>query len=603
MLERIVIDGFLRIAEADLDLTSHHIHAFSGDNEAGKSSLVEAIAFCIRGLSPRVRLKGQFDELLFRGKKKGTVSLVLDGFDLTRTIKTGKLETTAPLDYHDLLVDIQLGRAKYGLCDQKELRQMMQRTFGVESSTKYIGERLEKKGITPDMVARVLPLLKAGGFETASQTAHGRYLEKRGAWEQITGEKYGSNKSQDWKPADAGLYQTVDAEELQRARAAVTDGQKAVAQANQQLGALTKAAELQSDAEVLESIEDIETHLQSLIDVQTTYQDELPILRKKMEVELAEVDTEITKLSTDIDRAKMEAATLECPVCKAPLKLHAQGEKAHLLKAEGVDRRAGISLATLMDQLKDAKDLRADLVDTRTKKIKKVEQTLLEVTRDKEAEQAKLDKANAAKSVKVTPEDVIAAEQAADQATQAYESAKSAMAKLESDDANAKSLVTRKKQADELAHEAAQWALTADLLSNNADSIPSELVQRTVGPINAMLMKICSKWEQLPITIDASMGISRGDGCKYYLLSESAQWRSDVAVQLALAATGTLKLVAIDRFDVLQPSSRVAFFDMLEWFTDQHPDVSVILTGTLKSKPDLGDKIKSWWIQDGEVFE
>lgn len=601
MLERIVIDGFMRIAEADLDLRSHRIHSFTGPNEAGKSTLVESIAFCIRGLSPRVKYKHQFDELLFRGKKKGTIKLVMDGFDLTRNIKTGKLETTAPLDYHDLLVDIQLGREQFGRCAQEDLRQMMQKTFNVESTTKYIGERLEKKGITKPMVDRVIPLLKAGGFETASETARQRYLGKRGAWEQVTGETYGSNKAADWTPKDADQYKAVNAEELKQAQDAVTDASKKRSTADQHLGAMNKAAELQSAAEQLESIEDIETHLQSLLDVEKAYQDEIPSLRKKMETELAGVDAEIEKLNNDIQKAKMQAATLECPDCGAPLKLHTEGDKARLVKAEGVERREGVSLSALIEQLEDARALRYELVTARTNKIQKTEKNLLDASRDREAEQRKLEVAKAATTQKVTPADIEAAEKAVDDTTLAYENAKSHLAKLQSDDANFAGLATRKANADEIAHEAAQWSLASDLLSNKPDSIPSELVQRTVGPINNMLMQICSTWGQPPIVIDGSMGLMRGDGYRYNMLSESAKWRADVAVQLALAALGTLKLVAIDRFDVLEPSARGPMFDTLDWFSEKHPDVSIILTGTLKSKPDLGETIKSWWIENGEV--
>lgn len=603
MLEQIQIDGFMRIAEADSDIRSHRIHAFTGANEAGKSSLLESIAFCIRGLSPRVKYKHQFDELLFRGKKKGSVKLVMDGFDITRNIKTGKLETTAPLDYHNLLVDIQLGREQFGLCAQEDLRQMMQKTFNIESTTKYIGERLEKKGITKSMVDRVIPLLKAGGFETASETARQRYLEKRGAWEQVTGETYGSNKAIDWEPKDADLYKPVNMEELKLAQEAVGVANKKRSEADQRLGAMNKAAELQSAAEQLESIEDIETHLQSLLDVEKAYQDVIPSLRKMMEAELTGVDAEIEKLNNDIQRAKMQAATLECPDCAAPLKLHTEGDKARLVKAEGIERREGVSLSALLEQLEDARALRHELVAARTAKIQKTERNLLDASRDREAEQRKLEVAKSASAAQVTAADIEAAEKAADEATIAYENAKSYLAKLQSDDANFTGLAVRKTKADEIANEAAQWSLASDLLSNKPDSIPSELVQRTVGPINNMLMQICSTWNQPPIVIDGSMGLMRGDGYRYNMLSESARWRADVAVQLALAALGTLKLVAIDRFDVLEPSARGPMFDMLEWFSEKHPDVTVLLTGTLKAKPELGDVIKCWWIENGEVTE
>lgn len=602
MLEQIQIDGFMRIAEADMDLRGHSIHAICGDNEAGKSSLVEAIAFCLRGLSPRVKLKGEFEDLLFRGKKKGQIKLVMDGFDLTRAIKTGKLETVAPLDYHELLVDIQLGREQFGKYDSVKLRQMLAKTFNIDSSSKYIGERLQKKGITEEMTGRILPLLKAGGFESACQTAIDRFAEKRGAWEAVTSEKYGSLKSQDWEPKDKDQYAEVSAEYLDTARVTATAANQAYADANRNLGSLQRAAEVLDSAEQLESIEDIQTHLQSLVDVEKAYQDELPVLRQSLASELEIVDREVGMLNNQIMQAKMAVATLECPGCAMPLKVHTEGGKALLVQAEDVERRDGPSLTALNEQLQESQDLKKTLTETRTAKIRQMEKNLLDAQSDKRKEEDKLSKARAAAEVSaVTPEDVTAADQAVTDAKLAMEQAKSALAKLESDKANFDGLATRKQRADAIAAEAAQWSLAADLLSNKAESIPSELVQRTVGPINRLLMEICGNWNQLPFVVDASMGVSRGDGHRYALLSESARWRMDSAIQLALAALGPLKLVALDRFDVLAVEWRGDFFDMLEWYASTYPEVTVITAGTLKSKPDLGESIKSWWVQDGEI--
>jgi hypothetical protein len=97
------------------------------------------------------------------------------------------------------------------------------------------------------------------------------------------------------------------------------------------------------------------------------------------------------------------------------------------------------------------------------------------------------------------------------------------------------------------------------------------------------------------------MSVARGDGTPYNLLSESARWRADVTVQLALARLSALKLVIIDRFDVLEAAARPAFFDMLSAYAASNAQTSVIVMGTLKGKPADMPGIKFWWVEDGQI--
>jgi recombinational DNA repair ATPase RecF len=97
-LERLTIHNFLRLAELDVDLSTHPVHLFCGPNEAGKSTVAEAIRFAVLGDSPRVALKKNYERLVHSGAKKGSVSLMFGGAQVTRNVGTGQTESPIPLD-------------------------------------------------------------------------------------------------------------------------------------------------------------------------------------------------------------------------------------------------------------------------------------------------------------------------------------------------------------------------------------------------------------------------------------------------------------------------------------------------------------------------
>ncbi len=600
MLESIRIDSFQRIAEASLDLAGTKIHIFSGNNEAGKSSIVEAVAFAIRGISPRVKLKGSFDELIFNGKKSGSVMLKMDGFDVHRSIKGGKLTTTAPLDYPELLVDIQLGRERFGKSDEKALRKMLMNIFGVEGSNEYVTQRLKARGIDDVIIKSCLPLLSAGGFSSAFQAATEKCTEVRGAWTEITGEKYGVNKADDWKPAELLKYPETKAEDLQQAQTNANALKEKRDAAQRAIGVLETASKKAERLNITESLEDLEARLEQIKLNQQQHMDDSTAERKRLETEVESCNTEIDSLKAKIEAAKMAIATLECPACAKPLVLHTEGQNVRLVSVD-TPRRDGPSLDSLRAELRDTEGVKTAAVEKRTVKINEFERKFNECIKEAAHINEKITLVKEGVT-KITAEDVKQVQTTAEQAEADYQRSLSWFTKLNTDKEQRSRLVQKQLRAKQLHVELNQWDIVATALGNSTDSIPSELLQKTIGPINDTMIKICQHFACQPIVVDSGMHLSRGDGTPYYLLSESAQWRADVVVQLALAALSKLKIVAIDRFDVLQVASRPDFFEMLEWYASQY-DVTVLATGTLKSKPDFGDAIKSWWIEEGRVTE
>ena len=92
-IERLTVSNFMMLHEADIDLSGGALHCFCGSNEAGKSSISEAIRFALLGDTPRVSLKKDYPSLVSEGEKKGAVKVRVDGIEVNRDVATGKAGT------------------------------------------------------------------------------------------------------------------------------------------------------------------------------------------------------------------------------------------------------------------------------------------------------------------------------------------------------------------------------------------------------------------------------------------------------------------------------------------------------------------------------
>lgn len=605
MLQRIVIDGYQRIAYADIDLTQAPINVFVGDNEAGKSSIKEAVAFALRGTTPRVEFKKDYEELVYRGKKNGSVSLAMDGFEVFRTIKSGKMETAAPLDYPELLVDLQLGVVGFGEADPVQIRRMLNTVFKLEAPVEFIKQRLKAKGVTDDMLARTLPLIKAGGFESASEAAKQSEQQQRGAWSAITGETYGSTKAKGWKAPDMDSVMPITDAAVAKQEKHLADSNALVSVVNKKLGALEEAArqaEVMDDGENI-SIDDLNGIVAALTAEHAELVSDTQRLRDKRDQELIVIDTELSRIEKAIDEKKMAMATLECPHCGEPLKLHTDAaKKISLTRADAAKKSLGPPLSELQAELDETKSTKVGVQQSRSAKIRDLEIASNRAQQQLAAARERLTAVTKAADVRrVTPDEIAEAADAVAEAENTQLMSSSALLKIKSDRLNYEANVKRAKDAAVAADLCAQWGVISDALSNKPDSIPSELAAKTMGPINETLANLCLVWNQPALAMDARMMLRRGDGMAYNQLSESARWRADASMQLALAKLSNLKLVILDRFDVVAPAARGDFFDMLSTYAIENPDISVLVMGTLRAKPDDESGLRFHWIEGGVV--
>ena len=88
-ISKIRVSNVLRISDVSIESTAPVI-LVAGANEAGKSSLLDAIACAMHGKLPRVELKKNLGEAVHLGKENGFVEVSTDGGDYSVTLPSGK---------------------------------------------------------------------------------------------------------------------------------------------------------------------------------------------------------------------------------------------------------------------------------------------------------------------------------------------------------------------------------------------------------------------------------------------------------------------------------------------------------------------------------
>jgi len=144
------------------------------------------------------------------------------------------------------------------------------------------------------------------------------------------------------------------------------------------------------------------------------------------------------------------------------------------------------------------------------------------------------------------------------------------------------------------------WTGMADALSPTG--IPAEILADAIGPVNDTLKRLSGIAGWSPVEISADIDVTFG-GRLYGLLSESERWRCDATIALAIATiSSVLRLVLLDRFDVLDLPSRNQAIALMRAMTSDREIDSVIVAGTLKEQ--MG-KTPEWlqavWIDGGHI--
>ena len=145
----------------------------------------------------------------------------------------------------------------------------------------------------------------------------------------------------------------------------------------------------------------------------------------------------------------------------------------------------------------------------------------------------------------------------------------------------------------------AQWEAIADALAPNG--IPGEMLGEALVPINGRLVDSSSITDWDLVAICADMTITMGDsGRPYALLSESEKWRADAMIAEAVSHLSGIRLLVLDRVDVLDLAGREDLLYWLDGLAAGGEIETALLFATLKAVPArLPENVAAVWIENG----
>jgi hypothetical protein len=420
----------------------------------------------------------------------------------------------------------------------------------VKADRETVTRAMRDEGVPDTIIEQVCALLR-GGFEAAASEAATQASEARGAWKAITGEAYGTQKAQNWRPA-LEIEAPSDAD-IARAEDLLTQAQDRVTHLMELAGRVRAAlpperlADLQKQA----------------ADQASAAQEELRAEREAQQA--AEALAELTARASAPE-------TLTCPCCGASLAFEdrvlvessetaiARPTEEELQAAKRRDQAARQALAEARARVTAAAGAARAL------------ETAVTVTQAERDEAATLDEAR----------------RAVDLQKSAYARLLQARTLHEQADMRAQKALA--------AHEAVLgWLKVKELCSPSG--LPATLLARALDPFNALLRAYADAAGFAPAQVERDLSLTYA-GRPYALCSESEQWRADTLFAMAVARLSGAKVVLLDRFDVLHPDDRG---QVLDWLTDQSTGMqTVILAGTLAKRPEADDLLDVLWLGDAQ---
>lgn len=571
-ITKLEITNFQGLRHAALDVSAP-VLLVAGHNGAGKSSLLDAIAMAFNGQPRRVSLKKEMDKLITEGAKKGEARVEwLDAANEVQVcgvaLPTGKGSPLTDSPFLPYVLDASL----FAALDSKERRKVLFELSGASTSPNQIAERLIAKGHAAALVEKVKPLLRTG-FPAAVEQAKAYASEARGAWKAITGENYGSEKAIDWAPELVATVVTDD--QVAEAGKNLQQFEDDLAEAQQTLGA-SKQARLAADGRAqriakLRELAELEPRRRNKLTTDEQSQDEWS--EKVMAAELA-------------SSGSVPHQPLTCPHCQGAVDLQAGALVVHQPPEKIADAEAAKRLPEYREYLASAQRAVAN-------SQRDLDECLAA------GEQIKALEAESASAP--TAEAIANGEQAINELRQTRDASRAKLVALqEALEATAQREASIKK-AQTAHQDVVAWTGMADALSPTG--IPAEILADAIGPVNDTLKRLAATAGWSPVEISPEIDVTYG-GRLYGLLSESERWRCDAVIALTIATMSCLRLVLLDRFDVLDLPSRGHAIALIRAVTFDREIDSVVIAGTLKEQmAKTPDWLQAVWIDKGHIAD
>lgn len=550
-LSKIDINNFCGLRYVKIAVTAP-VLMIAAHNGAGKSSLLDAIKLAVTGEPSRVVLKGDYGQMIKEGSKTGDVAVTLDGRDCTYDLKAKKgvaFNHADEMPAMPYVLDATLF-AKASLADRRNL---LSAITGSTPTPELIIKRLLERGCESTLVEVLKPVLRLG-FEASHKEAKNKQKEARGAWGAVTGETYGDLKGGDWK---APRPEFVDEELL-----AKQEKELAILEADhdsntQQIGALEQQWRDANNAQA-----------------QVTALQEKADLLKRRQDKKANDEKELDRMLTLIASLDVK----ECPCCQA-----------RLITKGGELLQAGLSGLT--------KEL-PNYIQARDMFMRAIANDVRDIAESQAAQEQLKNMGALANPALMLPNieslririNAMKAERA---------TLKASIHKLQTDKRALEEASTKESNAATYHANIQAWGKIADALA--PEGIQSDLLVGALKKVNARLRQSADDTDWFQISVGADMAIT-ASGRPYNLLSESEKWRADAHLTEMISHLSGLKLMVLDRMDVLGTDNRNTCVQWLDILADEGDVDTIVVAVTLKEKPkSMPASYQVAWIADGEV--
>ena len=590
-ISRIAIKNFLGARHIDAHLNKP-INLFAGANGAGKSSIQEAVRMALTGESVRVAHKKDYLQLVSEGEEHAEIDVHVDGHGVfSMNLPSGK--STPALESPSL--PYVLNAQRFASLPPNERRTFLFGLMNLSADGDTVVKKLSEAGCAPDKIEKIRPLLRID-FETAQKEAAGKSREAKGAWRAVTGETYGSKKAEGWAAIAPAVDEVLIAELEAELATTQTESESAIATLAE---IKTRASVAQGNAQRIAGLTEKAGRIKRIKEALAF--DEAGVIEWTQKLEAARAAAQGEKrvgLVHDLARSLSDSLSIVIPF----------GDMNEFQR--GILREANANLDAYGNQ-HGAIPSEQQIPNAESKQSLPEYERSLSIYQNAvangkrnlaaaEAAAAALE-SMAADQAQATPTDdeILSANKTIADLREHKKAIEKALNSLRDD--KRRSLESDDKTIKAANHhlEVQQWELIADQLAPGG--IPASILNDALEPINERLetSAMLSTWPV--VKVNGDMGILYGNRA-YDLLSESEQWRVDAMLAEAIAYLSGEKLLALDRFDVLDLGGRE---DLLLWLSDLAEDGEIetaLIFGTLKGLPaNLPENIAAFWV-DGGVF-
>ncbi len=591
-IERISISNFLGARAIDLVFDSP-VQLMCGPNGAGKSSVRDGIALALTADLGRVGLKKDAPQLITDGADGANVVLQTSAGEVAVAIAaSGRIADSLKGVELPPALPYVLDGQRFARMTPEERRGFLFGLMGLSAGGDEVRKRLAARGCDVQRAEAVMPMLRAG-FDAAAKEAATKAREAKASWREITGETYGEKKAEGWRPALVNF----DEKQLRAAEAALEATEAGLEAANQRLGKLQLAQTQHRQAEQRAA------GLREKAGRRQRITEKLKLDR----AELAEWEPKLAR----VQAAAQPKVGLVHDLARATDSLLREFASAGYGGETEVHEEARAALGAYEREHGPlAKTTAHDAeVAPKLQQYEKAVALYRSAVANGERDLAEADAAA------VALEQLDAGERAPDQAEvdaaarhrddlKAEKGVNAAkVAQLRAAEREERQAVEKIKRATAAHQSVVAWAAIADALGPGG--IPGEILTEALDPLNERLAQSALDTEWMQVGVDGEMQISVGSaGRPYALLSESEKWRVDAMLAEAIAHLSGLRMLVLDRMDVLDLQGRQ---DLLAWLDNLAEDGELdtcLLFATLKGLPaSLPPTMSAHWIEGGVVTQ